>query len=142
MPAKPTLLIDFDGVIHDYLGWDKSGKQLGPPIGGSRAAMCLLEKKYRLVLFTSRTNFEELSRWLRHYGFPDMKVTNKKEPAHLIIDDRALCFQGAWSNEFVQRITSFSPHWQLRDVEPRLDTQCPSGSEQPVPEAHVPSPPK
>ncbi len=111
MPGKrPTLLIDFDGVLHDYKGWNNGA--IGAPLGGARAAMHLLEKKYRLVLFSSRTNIEELERWLRHYGFPPMKVTNRKEPAFLIIDDRAVTFQGTWSDHFISRITSFSPHWQ------------------------------
>lgn len=106
---RQTLLIDFDGVLHDYHGWT-GPKAQGPPIKQARAAMHQLSRAYRLVCFSTRPA-EEVSLWLHHYGFPEMKVTNKKEPAHLIIDDRAIQFEGVWDSQFISRITSFSPHW-------------------------------
>jgi hypothetical protein len=110
MPNRQTLLVDFDGVIHDYQGWN-GVEPIGQPIAKSRAALLLLEKTYRIVIFTTRPA-ENVERWLRHYGFPDYKVTDKKEPAYLIIDDRAITFNGIWSDWFITQITNFSPHWQ------------------------------
>lgn len=107
---KKTLLVDFDGVLHDYHGW--TGElPIGPPIAKARAAMHRLETTYRLVCFTTRPTAPTES-WLRHYGFPPMKVTNVKEPAHVIIDDRAITFLGVWSDELITQITSFRPHWE------------------------------
>lgn len=111
---KPTLLIDFDGVLHDYRGW-VGAVPLGKPIEKSRASMHLLAMKYRLVCFTTRPVAPTES-WLHMYGFPYMKVTNIKEPAECIIDDRALTFTGAWTPEFLERITSFKPHWAEDEV--------------------------
>lgn len=107
---KQTILIDFDGVLHDYHGW-KGNEELGGPIEHARHALHILEKTYRLVVFTTR-NAPIVKRWLEHYGFPEMKVTNIKEPAFLIIDDRALTFTGEWSEGFLTQIRNFVPHWE------------------------------
>lgn len=113
MAGRQTILIDFDGVLHDYKGWE-GPKALGKPIEKARASCYQLERNYRLVCFTTRPK-EFVEPWLRLHGFPPMKVTNIKEPAFLIIDDRAVTFTGTWSNEFLAQITSFSPHWSQPD---------------------------
>lgn len=122
---KQTILIDFDGVIHDYKGW-AGPESLNLPMPNSRAAMYLLARIYHLVCFTTRPR-QYVEPWLLLHGFPVMKVTNIKEPAFLLIDDRALTFTGAWNNDFISRITSFSPHWMNAVDHP--ETQCPSESE-------------
>lgn len=124
---RPTLLIDFDGVIHDYHGW-AGPIPTGRPIEGARHALFILEKKNRLICFTTRPA-DETKKWLLHYGFPEMKVTNVKEPAHLIIDDRAITFKGVWTNELLDQITSFTPHWSVNDSA-HPDKQYPSEAEQ------------
>lgn len=118
MTTRQTLLIDFDGVLHSYTGWT-GPIPTGPPIDKARAALLLLSKTYRIVIFTTRPA-EQTKDWLRRYGFPDLKVTNIKEPAHLIIDDRAITFPGTWSDELLSRITSFNPHWH-QDAAPPPD---------------------
>lgn len=124
MPRKPTLLIDFDGVLHTYHGWVKD-VPLGRPIDKARAALWQLEPKYRLLCFTSRTNTEEIRAWLRRHGFPEMRITNIKEPAHLIIDDRTICFQGVWTDDLLTRITSFTPHWSPSGASPDASGETP-----------------
>lgn len=138
MPSKPTLLIDFDGTIHKYIGWN--GGIIQGPLEKARHSMHILAAQYRLILFTTRTNTEELRAWLLRHGFPPMKVTNIKEPAHLIIDDRALTFEGAWTQEFLNRITSFRPHWEASH-EAYPDTQCPASTEPLVSPNPAPTPP-
>lgn len=108
---RPTLLIDFDGVLHQCPGGEYS-PVLGPALDKARAALLLLGRDYRLAVFTTRTNREEIATWLRQRGFPEMRVTNIKEPAHLIIDDRAITFPGAWTDEFISAIRTFTPHWK------------------------------
>lgn len=111
--ARKTILIDFDGVLHDYKGWT-GPEPKGAPIANSRHACCILQKQFRLVCFTTR-DAELTKQWLRKHAFPEMKVTNVKEAAFLIIDDRAVCFQGVWSDEFLASIKSFRPHWESND---------------------------
>lgn len=128
---RQTLLIDFDGVLHDYHGWT-GPDPVGIPIEKARHAMHHLASTYRLVCFTTRPA-EQTRRWLLRYGFPEMKVTNMKEPAFLIIDDRAITFPGTWTDELLSRITSFSPHWSADAPVQHAthpDKQHPSAAEQ------------
>ncbi len=108
---KPTLLIDFDGVIHDYKGWDGNKPTQGP-LPNSRKYICALESRYTVVIFTTRPA-EFVSKWMLQYGFPKLKITNIKEPAVLILDDRAITFTGQWNDELLERIKNFKAHWEL-----------------------------
>jgi hypothetical protein len=107
---RKKLLIDFDGVLHEYRGW-QGPDAFGPPIENARRALFILEKDFQLVVFSTRPK-DNIERWLKQNGFPNMKVTNIKEAAFLIIDDRALTFQGAWTEEFLAQIKNFKPHWE------------------------------
>lgn len=112
MSYRKTLLIDFDGVLHSYTGWKGPAEQeLGPPIDKARHAILLLAKEFRIVCFTTRPA-ELVELWLRRHGFPAMKVTNYKEAAFLIIDDRAICFDGTWNDALLERIRNFKTHWE------------------------------
>lgn len=110
---KLTLLIDFDGVMHDYKGWDGS-TPTGGPILKARAALYQLESNFRLICFTTRPE-KFVTSWLLRYGFPSMKVTNIKEPAFLILDDRAITFTGEWTDGLLEQIKNFKPYWQTTE---------------------------
>lgn len=114
--SKQTLLIDLDGTLAEYTGW-VSAEHIGAPLPNARAAMYILAKKYTLVCFCARLSqnpesAEFVVKWLARHGFPQMKVTNKKGPAHLSIDDRALLFSGQWTQELLDRIQAFEPWWK------------------------------
>jgi hypothetical protein len=86
----PRLLIDFDGVIHQYSrGW-ADGTAYDPPMDGAREALQrLTEQGYEVVIFSTRPA-DQIRTWLEFYAFPAYRVTNVKEPALAIIDDRAV----------------------------------------------------
>lgn len=111
---KKRLLVDFDGVLHRYTGW--KGGILGEPIAGARHAMHLLSREFELVCFTTRADRPDMKgwveEWLRRYGFPHMRVTCVKEPAHLTLDDRALHFGGVWTDALLTQIRNFRPYWE------------------------------
>jgi len=103
---KKTIAIDFDGVIHKYSkGW-QNGEIYDEPIEGSLEAIIeLLEKDYRVTIFTTREFTTEVRRWiiekmhecknLKGKAFTnekDFNVTNKKPPAIAYIDDRGIRF--------------------------------------------------
>ncbi len=115
MSLKKTLLIDFDGVMSAYTGW-KGLTELDPPLDKARKAMILLARTYKLVCFTTRAieTTTHIEAWLRKYGFPDMEVTAQKKPCHLLIDDRAICFRGEWTDELIQQIKDFKTYWEPR----------------------------
>lgn len=107
---KPTLLIDFDGVLHHYTG--NFDIRLHGPIENARRACCILAKRFKLVCFTSRSTTDLVQNWLDRNGFPIKEVTSHKRPAHLILDDRCVCFDGRWTDDLIQRLIDFRPWWK------------------------------
>lgn len=93
---RPRALIDFDGVIHGYSkGWH-DGTAYDPPIPGAKEALAqLLETGWEVVIFSTRDG-DQIRAWLLDWGFPAFRVTNVKEPAQFLLDDRAIRFE-AWS---------------------------------------------
>jgi hypothetical protein len=45
-----------------------------------------------------------------------MRVSNHKDPAFLQIDDRAICFQGQWTDQLIEQIRHFKPWWEQGEV--------------------------
>jgi len=99
---KGSIGLDFDGVIHKYSkGWE-DGSIYDEPIKGTEYALVsLLDMGFDLFIFTARDNKNEIPKWLET-NFEDkrihsIKVTDKKLPAQLYIDDRGLRFEN-WAN--------------------------------------------
>lgn len=108
MKFKPTILIDLDGVLNHYLG-DYDPKYI-PKI--NKNAIEFLKKlhvqnKYELVLFSSR-NLLLAAKWLIKNNidcyFSD--ITNVKKTSSILIDDRAICFDGDF-NKLLKEIQNF-----------------------------------
>lgn len=88
-----TICVDFDGVIHKYSGGWRDGDIYDPPMDGAREKINLLmDRGFKVVVLTARTDFVAVRIWLKSYGFPDLEVTNVKPPAIAYIDDRAIRF--------------------------------------------------
>jgi hypothetical protein len=96
-PAKPSawrpkVLVDFDGVVHRYSkGW-ADGTVYDPPMPGASDALAeLAGRGYELVVFSTRDR-DQIAAWLERWGFPPYRITNVKEAAVALIDDRAIRF--------------------------------------------------
>ena len=96
---RPTLAIDFDGVIHRYSqGWQDGKVYDGPMPGAIKALWELYMRGYDIVVHTCRTNTDEvrakIEGWFREvYGeMLPFRVTNVKPPAIAYIDDRGVRF--------------------------------------------------
>lgn len=111
----PTLCIDFDGVIHDYNdGW-KGGEIYGEVVLGFFEWVERVRDHFKLVIYSSRSESDEgtfamgmwlnekRNRWIAAGGVRNPTVplpiefANKKPPAWLTIDDRAIRFEGNWA---------------------------------------------
>lgn len=104
MPAhKPTVLVDFDGVIHKYShGWF-DGTAYDEPVEGAREYLEKMEQHgYEVIVFSTR-DARDIEAWLRANRFPPYMVTNEKLPCVAIIDDRAIRFLN-WDAAFRQLI--------------------------------------
>ena len=110
---KPTLCIDFDGVIHDYLdGW-QDGVIYGNVTPGFFEWAEKAQELFRLVVYSSRSKdtngIADMQVWIvdqrrkwREAGGKSSDIplsfefASKKPAAFLTIDDRAICFTGSW----------------------------------------------
>lgn len=109
--ARPTICVDFDGVIHAYTsGWLGATVIPDPPIHGCRESIERLRQQYRVVVHSARCHSEEgqaaITTWLRKHEILVDKVCRHKPPAILYIDDRAIRFKGDW-NETLHEIAQF-----------------------------------
>lgn len=108
--AKPTIAIDFDGVIHAYSkGW-QDGTIYDPPIKGVREAMESLRKKFWVMVFSTRATprlvngvdqkgqADEIREYLTRHKIPcDQVYTGYGKPlCKLLVDDNVYRFEGNW----------------------------------------------
>lgn len=118
MTYKPTLLVDFDGVIHSYAsGWKGEAVIPDPPVPGAFDFLDKALDDFQVAIYSSRSKTKEglqaMKAWFRVHGF--VRVTElgfpaQKPPAFLTIDDRALCFTGVWPS--IDEIKTFKPWYQ------------------------------
>jgi hypothetical protein len=96
--AKPTICVDFDGVIHAYSKGFHDGTIYDRPVNGTSLALERLHNEYKVVVLSARARSDEQVKeiwdWLATYGLDGYvdEVTNKKPPAVAYIDDRAVTF--------------------------------------------------
>lgn len=106
---KKTIAIDFDGVIHKYSkGW-QGGKIYDEPVEGALEAIIeLLEKDYKVSVFTTREDTAGVKTWIIEktrrckelqskpflfwFDREEFNVTNQKPIAIAYIDDRGIRF--------------------------------------------------
>jgi hypothetical protein len=94
-PYRPTIAIDFDGVIHRFSkGW-QGGRIYDDPMPGVADSLASLAADYEIVVFTVRSDLAAVQRWLIQHGLAGWitDVTNAKPSAVAYIDDRAIRFR-------------------------------------------------
>lgn len=100
MGYRPTVVFDFDGVIHSYVSGWKGVDVISDPIvpGIKEAVENLRETGYKVVVVSTRcTSYEGIGavrRFLRNNGIVVDDVLAEKPPAVCYVDDRAICFRG------------------------------------------------
>ena len=133
---KPILCLDFDGVIHDYKeGW-KEGQIYGHTTPGFWEWALAAKDYFELHIFSSRSGkqYNDMYGWMRtEYGIwikdsfetPEQIKNSpsweqfgfvfdrQKPPAFITIDDRAITFQGDWSQLNPEVLRGFKP-WNAK----------------------------
>jgi len=134
--SKPILSIDFDGVLHRYdSGWVEPDFIPDPPVDGAIEWLIEASKAFELYIFSSRSSekhggagIRAMMTWLRYWGrkwadgdmdklsafngmWNGLKWPQDKPPAFLIIDDRAITFDGTWP--VIETLLAFKP-WNKR----------------------------
>jgi hypothetical protein len=138
MTFKPTICLDFDGVIHSYYTpWTNPWTIPDPPVHGAMAAIIYyVEEGFDVAIFSSRSKSlrgrEAMREWLKNAMYihmstrPMVKGQDDYNPSKILrqikwpwfkpsaiitIDDRAICFDGTWPTG--PQIRSFKP-WNKR----------------------------
>lgn len=111
---KPRVLIDFDGVLTHYTKWIDETTIKDPPNKDMIEVLDSLRSlDFEIVIFSTRAKTIEGRNAIRKYcyehGFAFDRVTDKKEPAKVLLDDRAICFDGNTEN-LMQKIIEFKPY--------------------------------
>lgn len=112
LTATPIVCVDLNGVLDQYTGW-KDPKHWDPPRrGAARFLASLASAGFRVVIFTTRYP-PDARRWLRRYGLDRhvAEVTDRKPPAHVFVDDRAVCFRGSFGSA-LKSVRKFKAHWE------------------------------
>lgn len=124
---KPTLCLDFDGVIHSYVsGWKGPDVIPDPPVKGALQFIVRAMKYFRVAIFSSRScapgGLAAMQTWLGYwsvdeeFGMGDefdhaawgaLEWPTEKPAAFLTIDDRAITFTGEWP--VVENLLLFKP---------------------------------
>lgn len=112
--AKPTVALDFDGVLNCYTGW-KGESELYQPRPDAQQFLALLNADYEVAIYSTRDP-ESIRAWLQEHGLADYvrSVTKHKPPALAYIDDRAIRFDGDYGAVLVE-LSTFKPYWEKPD---------------------------
>lgn len=121
MSYIPTVVFDFDGVIHSYTsGWRGVNTIPDPPVPGIEKALAELHETYEIVVVSSRCStqagVDAINHWLYRNGLAQYvdKVCLEKPPALCYIDDRAICFDGH-PEGLLNKIQGFKPWYQKEE---------------------------
>lgn len=121
---KPTLCLDFDGVLHSYIsGWKGHDVIPDPPVPGAMQFLLQAVDKFDVCIFSSRSALDEgrdaMVRWIDYWV--DKELTEEeayrvkcgidfpvdKPAAFVSIDDRAITFTGTWPD--LDELLQFKP---------------------------------
>ena len=130
---KPTLCVDFDGVIHSYTSaWIDEKTIPDPPVPGALRWLAEAAKTFDVRIYSSRSKSQAgrsaMRNWLEKWALdpelgvpPDhenaslavIEVAHEKPAAFLTIDDRAIRFDGSWDKLDPAELLKFKP-WNKR----------------------------
>lgn len=112
--GKPTIAIDFDGVLNDYTGWNGE-EHLYDIRTGTKSFLAELSYNYRIVIYTALDPWR-VECWLLKWGLSKYieEVTQAKPIARCYLDDRAITFDGNFQTAY-EAIKKFKPFWEKGD---------------------------
>lgn len=100
-----SVAVDFDGVIHSYTSpWVAAHVIPDPPVPGAIEWIDRIAADFDVIVFTTRARTwrgrRAVRRWLYEQAYylheHEIRITAKKPPALIYVDDRAWRFEGPW----------------------------------------------
>jgi hypothetical protein len=128
---KPILCVDFDGVVHSYTTpWIDEATIPHPPVPGAIKWLWRATEWFDVQIYSSRSKsdagIQAMRLWMARNCAAEFDMEHpmngspfpigfaaEKPPAFLTIDDRALCFEGNWSEIEPAGLLNFKP-WNKR----------------------------
>lgn len=123
---KPSLCLDFDGVLHSYTsGWKGADIIEDPPVPGAIAFLKEAVKHFEVYIFSSRSHQHNgqvaMRTWLGSHIIADdpgivmddppwfaaIHWADNKPAATVSIDDRCITFTGEWPS--MEALLAFKP---------------------------------
>ncbi len=117
---RPTIVFDFDGVIHSYnSGWKGVDVIPDPPVEGIADVMQkLLDNGYDVMILSTRCEIKEarlaMEKWLKQYNIPYTQIIAHKVPALVYVDDRGLKFDGNHVERLFDSIVNFKTWMEVQ----------------------------
>ena len=136
METKPILCLDFDGVLHSYYpsGWKGASVVPDPPVLGAMDFLREAVEHSEVCILSFRSHQEggvyAMIDWLNNnltayfgtttatYILERISFPREKPPAHIILDDRAMTFNGVWPK--MDELLAFKP-WHKREISGKID---------------------
>lgn len=102
MNSKPTICLDFDGVIHRMDGpWVDGSQCTGSLMPGAKDAITVLARRYNVVVCSARCaapgGTAAIKGFLSKHGINVHDISHTKPNAIAYVDDRAVPFDGDWT---------------------------------------------
>jgi len=144
--SKPTLCLDFDGVIHSYTsGWKGPATIPDPPVPGAFQFIEAALESFEVAIFSSRSGQEEsfdsglrirygtvaMREWFAKWAEKELGLVRgrgvcalvswpeRKPSAFITIDDRAITFTGQWP--LIADLHAFKP-WNKQEPQSNVGT--------------------
>jgi hypothetical protein len=144
--VKPTLCLDFDGVIHSYdSGWKGAHIASDDPVPDAMKFIINARPFFDIAVFSSRSGqdggisamrqyihehlIEHLAGTMKQHAaeraamniMEDISFPKEKPPAFLSLDDRAITFNGIFPD--IQALRKFNP-WNRGASPSRIDLEA------------------
>jgi hypothetical protein len=119
---RKIISVDFDGVLHSYAsGWRGAACIPDPPVPGAIEWLTSVvdDGRFKVAIFSSRSGqpggCAAMRVWLLEHGMREDAVEQlswptEKPPAHIMVDDRAVCFRGFYPGR--DEMHDFVPWWK------------------------------
>ena len=110
--TKQRVAVDFDGVLHQYNGWQGDGT-FADPVPGAKQFLEKISRHYDVVVCTARDRLDFVCGWLSKHSMLGLVelVTNQKPIAVAYIDDRGVRFNGDF--DAMYEAIKQKPWWQM-----------------------------